>query len=114
MCCLQLLLGLLKSLAPFNVRFVPLFTSALKLFDLRHALYTLRLFRARVFSLPALHLFAGATRVFDCLVKLVYGCSNLRVFLRGSTTHWPSTGHWRLALRCRHPPLAWGSIPSGP
>src|SRR5215213_5449978 len=83
-------LGLLKAPAAFQVEFVPRFISELKLFDLRHSLYTLRLFRGWVFLLPTLPLFANTTYVFVCLVNLVYGRSNLHVSRRRFTMHWPS------------------------
>src|SRR5215210_1559727 len=83
-------LGLLKAPAAFQVKFVPRFISELKLFDLRHSLYTLRLFRGWVFLLPTLPLFANTTYVFVCLVNLVYGRSNLHVSRRRFTMHWPS------------------------
>src|SRR5215218_11352780 len=92
---MQLRLGLLESLAAFPVLFVPCFISALKLIDLCHPLYRLRLFRGWIFLLPALPLFANATYVFLCLLKLVYACSNFHIALRGSTIHWPSPGHQR-------------------
>src|SRR5215210_8825197 len=83
-------LGLLKAPAAFQVKFVPRFISELKLFDLRHSLYTLRLFRGWVFLLPELPLFANTTYVFVCLVNVVYGRSNLHVSLRRFTMHLPS------------------------
>src|SRR5215213_6461322 len=92
---MQSRLGLLESLAAFPVLLVPCFISALKLIDLCHPLYRLRLFRGWIFLLPALPLFANASYVFLCLLKIVYACSNFHIALRGSTIHWPSPGHQR-------------------